>query len=443
MTESRTAAGKSARQGRALWIAAAIALVHTGWALFQWYELVVARSGGEIICGPGGGHCAEVWDSPFASAVHARTALPVAAWGVAWGIAAFVLPVVARIRIARRRVAEPWLAATLLAAAGGALGVAGLVTASLLFGHFCTTCGLTYVLVLAYAAVCFVGLGLPPIAQLARGAALVAGVLALAFAILIVPGKRTPQSLAASGAKALESLPAPAGASADEREIVRFIAGLPADVKQLLSSTLAAYAAQPVIAPPPARTVIGPANARLQITEFTDTLCSHCAQTHEALSQLRKVFGPDAFSLAPHQYPLDPACNAAIQREDSAPIRCLAARVQICAEGKPGEFEFVGSLFQNQSALSEEKLWELATPIGPRAELEACASSPETEKKLQDDIAWAVAHGIDGTPFLLINGREAIAFPPLIYVLELSRGAPSHPAYAALPPPQPLPWDKK
>ncbi len=115
--------------------------------------------------------------------------------------------------------------------------------------------------------------------------------------------------------------------------------------------------------------------------------------------------------------------------------------MQICAEGKPGEFEFVGSLFQNQAALSEAKLWELAAPIGPRAELEACASSPETEKKLQADIAWGVAHNIEGTPFLLINGREAIAFPPLIYVLKLTRGAPSHPAYAALPPPQPLPWE--
>ena len=443
MAESRNAAGKSARQSRTLWIAAAIALAHTGWALFQWYELLVARSGGNVVCGPGGGHCAEVWDSPFASAVHAHTGLPVAAWGVAWGLTALVLPLVARTRIARRRVAERWIAGTLLAAAGGALGVVTLLTASLLFGHLCTTCGLTYLLVLAYAAMCFFGLGLPPIAGLARAAPLVAGVLALAFALLIVPGRRTPQNLAVSGAKAVESLPSAPGSSADEREVVRFIASLPADTKQLLSSTLAAYAAEPVIAPPPARAVIGPANARLQITEFTDTLCPHCAQTHEILKEFRQHFGPDAFALEPHQYPLDPACNSAIKRDDSAPVRCLAARVQICAEGMPGEFEFVGSLFENQASLGEERLWELAKPLGSRDDLEACARSPETERKLQDDIAWAVAHGIEGTPLLLINGREAIAFAPLIYLLELTRGAPSHPAYAALPPPQPLPWEKK
>ena len=421
--------------------AAAIALAHTAWALFQWYELLVARRGGQIVCGPGGGHCAEVWDSPFASAVHAQTGLPVAAWGVAWGVTALVLPLVARIRIARRRVVEPWIGATLLTAAGGLVGASVLLSASLAFGHLCTTCGLTYVLVLAYLGTCAFGLGFVPLAQIARGAPLVAGVLALAFALLIVPGRRTPQSMSASGAKALESLPAMTG-SADEREIVRFIDSLPPNVKQLLSDTLAAYAAAPVVTLPPARSVIGPANPRLAFTEFTDTLCSHCAEMYEVLTQLRQRFGPDAFSLAPHQYPLDPACNSAIKRDDSAPIRCLAARVQICTEGRPGDFEFVGSLFRSQASLTEEKLWELAAPMGSKEELEKCASSPETEKKLQDDIAWAVAHHIQGTPFLFIGGREVIAFPPLLYMLSLSRGAPTSPAYAALPPPQPLPWEQ-
>jgi serine/threonine-protein kinase len=66
-------------------------------------------------------------------------------------------------------------------------------------------------------------------------------------------------------------------------------------------------------------------------------------------------------------------------------------------------------------------------------------ASPETEAKLAADVAWATAQGVRGTPFLLINGRKALPFPPLIYALALTRGAPSHPAFAALPPAQPLP----
>ncbi len=441
MTESR-ASERTGRLSRALWIAAALALIHTGWAAFQWYELFVSRRGGEIVC-VGGGDCAEVWDSPFASKVHALTGLPVAAWGVAFGIVALVLPVVARLRLARRRVADPWLAGVLVTAVAGVLGVATLLTASLLFGHFCTSCGLTYVLVVAYAAVCFWGLGAPDVTQLPRGGALAVGVLAGAVALLYLPAARTPRSLGNAGAAAVQQslTPLPPGASAEEREIVSFIASLPADTKQLLSDTLAAYAASPVITPPPARTVIGPENPRLVLTEFSDTLCGHCAQMHELLTQLRQRFGPGAFSLAPHQYPLDPSCNSNIHHDESEPLRCLAARVQICAEGKPGAFEFVGSLFENQASLTEQKLWELAQPMGPRAELEACARSPETEAKLQGDIAWAQAHKIRGTPFVLVNGRQAIAFAPLLYVLTLSRGAPSHPAYMALPPPKPLPWE--
>ncbi|MFI5316806.1 MAG: thioredoxin domain-containing protein [Myxococcota bacterium] len=442
MGQPDSLAGTPLRQARALALAAGLALLHTAWALFQWYELLVARRGGEVICGPGGGHCAEVWDSPFASAVHAHTGLPVAAWGVAWGVTALVLPLVARIRIARRRVVEPWLAGTLLTAAGGVVGAAGLLTASLLFGPLCTTCGATYLLVLAYAGVCAFGIGLAPLAQFARGAPIAGGVLALAFALLLVPGTHTPQSSAAAGARAVQSVPALAGGTPEDREIARFIASLPEAPKQLLSDTLAAYAKGPVVVPPPARSVIGPANARLALTEFTDTLCTHCAETHEILLELRKRFGPDVFSLAPHQYPLDKACNKAIVRDESEPIRCLAARVKICSEGKPGEFELAGELFKNQESLTEEKVWELAAPLGPKEALAACVSSPETDKKLQDDIAWALAHGIRGTPFLFVGGRQAIAFPPLLYVLALTRGEPTHPAFASLPPPQPLPWEK-
>lgn len=186
---------------------------------------------------------------------------------------------------------------------------------------------------------------------------------------------------------------------------------------------------------------IGPPTARIQLTEFTDTLCGHCKQLHETLVELRRRFGESAFSVAPHQYPLDPSCNRNITGDkDPEPLRCLAARLQICAEGNPAGFDFAGKLFENQNGLSEAMAWQLAEPLGPRAELEACVKSTDTEKKLQSDISWAAAHGITGTPFLFVGRRQAIAYPPLLYVLALNRGAPSNPAFAALPPPRPLPF---
>ncbi|HXX48118.1 MAG TPA: thioredoxin domain-containing protein [Myxococcota bacterium] len=448
MDEAPSPAAKSAARGRALAVAALLGLAVAGWAAFQWHELLVAHAGGQVFCVGGGSHCAEVWDSPFASAVHAYTALPVAGWGVVWGIAAFAVPLVARVRSGRRRVAEPWVGGTIAIAFAGALGVLVLLAASYAFGHFCSTCGVTYALVLAYAAVALFGLGFVTGPEMTRGTLLAAGFAAVAYAALFVPGLRTPRNVAEAGAQAVKSAASPppsspmTGGTPEEREIVRFIETLSPDVQQLLSDTLAAYQAAPIWTPPPARTVVGAAQPRLALTEWTDTLCSHCAQMYEVLVQLRERFGPSAFSLEPHQYPLDPLCNPNVHVPQSQPIRCLAAKVLICAEGKPNEFEFMGDLFRNQSSLNDAMLWKFAAQVGTKADLEACVNTPDTAKKLTDDMKWATDHGIQGTPLLLISGRQAIAFPPLIYVLALSRGAVTSPAYAGLPTPQPLPWQK-
>jgi uncharacterized membrane protein/protein-disulfide isomerase len=429
----------TARPG-ALALAGLIGALAAGWAVFQWYELVIARGGGEIFCAPGGGgRCAEVWDSPFAAAVHGFTGLPVAAWGVAWGLLAFALPLVARARLAKRRVADTWLAATALVAVGGALGVALLLGASVRFGHICATCGLTYLLMLLYAVVCWVALRGRVPSGLARGVGLAAGGLALAFAVLLAPGMRTPQNPATQDSRAIGDItPLPSGSSDDE-ELARLIREAPEEVRQLMSDMLADYAASPAWEPPPPRTVIGPPGARLALTEWFDTLCSHCAQLHETLLKLQERLGPDTFSLAPHHYPLDPSCNSGVKRDDSNPLPCTAARAQICAEGRPGASELSGELFRRQAELDEPLLLEIAGRYVPPAELAVCMSATETEKKLQADIAWAIAHGIQGTPMLLIGGRKVLPYPPLLYALALTRGSPTHPAFAGLPPPQPLP----
>ena len=422
-------------------LAALFGGLSTAWAAFQWWELVVARRGGEIVCAPGGGgHCAEVWDSAFAASVHTWTGLPVAGWGVAWGLVALALPLLARARLARALAAEAWLAATLITAVSGSVGVAVLIGASVRFGHICATCGLTYLLVLSYAAVCFLAVRGALPSSLARGAGVAASGLVIAWAVLLVPGLRTPQNPATAGTRAVGELTRlPAGQS-DDQELARLIRDLPDQQRQLLSDLLADYAASPVWQPPTARTLIGPPGPRLALSEWSDTLCSHCAQLHETLLHLQERLGPDAFSLAPHQYPLDPSCNAGVEgRDKSNPLPCTSARVQICAEGRPGAFELTGELFRRQRELTEPLLRELAGRVVPPAELDACLRSPETERKLQDDIAWAIAHGIQGTPMLLVSGRKVLPFPPLIYALALTRGSPANPAFAALPPPQPLP----
>jgi serine/threonine-protein kinase len=64
-------------------------------------------------------------------------------------------------------------------------------------------------------------------------------------------------------------------------------------------------------------------------------------------------------------------------------------------------------------------------------------ASSETALKLRQDIEYAHQHNIQGTPLVVVNGREAPAFVPFLYALIMAGGDASAPAFAALPPPRP------
>jgi serine/threonine-protein kinase len=158
---------------------------------------------------------------------------------------------------------------------------------------------------------------------------------------------------------------------------------------------------------------------------------------HQTLVVLRESVPADAFAVGPRWYPLDPACNPALGGESRRPVRCLAAKAAICLEGQPDAQRFVGELFEQES-LTPERVFELASPWMPVDRLEDCIDSAETEARLRSDLEWAEAHAIRGTPLVLVNGRKALPYPPLLYALVLTGGSASHPVFAALPPPRPV-----
>ncbi len=427
--------------------------MHGGWALFQWTQLVAARSGGEPFCGLGdGATCTEIWDSSFAGAVQAWTGVPIAGWGLVWSLAAFALPLLALTDRAspgepgstRAAMGSAW-AATLWMAIGGLAAVALLSTVSVISGGLCTTCVVTYTLVASYAATCFVQTP-PRTVALGKGLSLAAGALAVAFVLLFVPGLRTPMSQSAEGREALARAgSAPVAPSSSEAEtpedparaaIAKLLGELPTRMLQVMSDELHRYAtASPVPLRPP-RALVGSPDAPVRFTTFTDVLCSHCANLHDTLEQLRTALPEGAFSLESRHFPLDPGCNPSLHGESRAPVRCLAARAEICAEGRPGAFELAGRLYVNQRSLDEEGVYTLAEPILSRPELRACVADPKTDARLRDDIAWATEHHIHGTPLVLLNGRPVASFGPLLYALVLTKGDPDDPAFARLPPPQ-------
>jgi len=431
MTKSGGKAGSAERSGPTpgvLAAAVALASLQSLWSLFQWMQLVLARRGLDTFCGLGeGGSCTELWDSGFALAVSAWTGLPLAGWGLAWGAAAFSLALGSLARRAAGRPLGSLWPATVLCAVAGVGGVVVLASVSLLAGQICTTCLLTYLLIAAFAAVCLSGAGWRLPASTLAAAPLAVGVVVLAFLVLLYPGLRTPSSTAQTSRALLGRAAGPVAdqadvAPADASGLARLIASLPDEAQQVFRESLEGYQANPALPMRAPRALEGSAGAPLRITEFTDVLCSHCATLHESLAGLRSQLGADAFALESRQFPLDAGCNPHVPGESKNPVRCLAARAQICLEEHPDVFEFAGSLFLNQYALDDALVYRLAEPYMDGPVLERCVRSAETESKLQDDIAWAMEHDIHGTPLVLVNGRKLPNFPPLLMALVVSGG---------------------
>ena len=431
-------------------------------ALYQWMELLLYYAGGELSCALSDTvNCAAVWTTPFAKAVRSGTGMPVAGGGLVYGLAAFAAAIKLALPPLRGEAVSEGDAHVVRV-----VGVAGVVTSlalgavSIHAGALCVLCVATYWLVFTYAffALRLPGPKVPPVKPL-----LVAGAwVAAAFALLIVPGTRTPTepatALAAVVGKDAKPAPAaapsapshPSAAAAPQappdnvpRTLDALMARLPPGAKQSLSDALGqvrdAKAAD--ASKWPHRLMWGEASAPVVFTEFTDILCGHCARLAEEMKELASLVPPGSFSVVPRQFPLDAECNPMLDKRmsDGSKTRCSAAKALICLESKPDAYWTAHhDLFAQQRALNNDKVMEIsARHYGDRAALDECMGSKETAAQLADDIEYASKYDIHGTPMVLMNGREIPAMGAFLYAMILARGNPDAPAFASLPPARP------
>lgn len=409
--------------------------------LFLWLQLVLSRSGGAAFCASdAAASCTAAWDSPFASQIHRLSGLPLAGWGLVWGLSAFVLPLLALLRQAEGRPQPALVSATRLVGAIGVAAVAVMLLASAVMGVFCVGCLATDMLIAGYAGIALFSwapLGYPQLIRAATlaGLAFVAGYLALLY-----PGLHTPKPAAEAGqaaiSRAATQAPPPAAGTGDaerDLQLVQLVDSLELPLKQTLSDALGIYRnAEPISGPASVRTSPAP----VHITEWTDIRCEHCAELQKTLLTLRERTPPGSFSVEARQFPLDAECNRMIERAED-PVRCLAARARICLAKHPESDEFTGSLFARQKELTVSELYQIAAPYMGRKALESCVGSPETKARLEEDIAYAARFASDGTPIVAVNGRKGVSFPPFLYAMVLTGGVADHPAFGSLPPPNP------
>jgi serine/threonine-protein kinase len=288
-----------------------------------------------------------------------------------------------------------------------------------------------------------------------KGAAVWSGGFAVAAYLgLLGPGLATPhanasgtellgkveKSKAAAPEKQTPSSSAGRPFSAVDQALADFIGTLPVQEKQRLSNMVAMYRANAAAAPAqgaqPARGLFGPNNAPLKMVEWVDIRCGHCRQLNDVMAEIKKVSPPGSFSLEARNFPLDSECNPQVQSTDGMGVRCAAAKAMICLEPTKEFWDIRDKLFTAQADLtSKDKVLEIASSGSmKRPALESCMASPETAKKLQDDIDQAMKFNLQGTPLVVLNGREGFAMPTFLYAMTLTGGESTSPAFDALPP---------
>ncbi|OGQ22736.1 MAG: hypothetical protein A3C46_04580 [Deltaproteobacteria bacterium RIFCSPHIGHO2_02_FULL_44_16] len=152
--------------------------------------------------------------------------------------------------------------------------------------------------------------------------------------------------------------------------------------------------------------VRGNPQAKVLILEFSDFQCPHCQRAASTLWPYLREF-QDVVQLRYIHMPLDQACNPRVQQA-MHPFSCLASKATICAAARNDFWDFHDELFKRQRDLSAEVIGEIALQRDwTKEEFDTCLASPETEKRLQEDIHTAHRYYIAATPTILVNGRES------------------------------------
>jgi protein-disulfide isomerase len=161
--------------------------------------------------------------------------------------------------------------------------------------------------------------------------------------------------------------------------------------------------------PEPAYRTIGPADAPVQIYEYSDFSCPACSMAAGKIDEMLKIFG-NGLRVTYKHYPL-----TAIH-----PWSLKAAAYADCA-GEQGKFrEYGAMLFGTQQKWVMDKdtppeFKDYAVKLGlDWPKMEACAASPGTQRQVSLDMAEGDLKNVDATPTFFINGRRAVGAGQLL-----------------------------
>jgi protein-disulfide isomerase len=138
----------------------------------------------------------------------------------------------------------------------------------------------------------------------------------------------------------------------------------------------------------------GPANAPVEMIEFSDFQCPFCMRANPTIQQVMSTYG-DRVRLVYRHYPLPNHPNAA-----------PAAEAAACAAEQGKFWPYYDRLFANQSRLQDADLKQHAVDLGlDGAKFNACVDTHQFKSLVDADVRAGAEAGVNGTPAFFINGR--------------------------------------
>jgi len=144
----------------------------------------------------------------------------------------------------------------------------------------------------------------------------------------------------------------------------------------------------------------GPNTPIISMIEFSDLECPYCKAAQPMVEKLATDFPQVRYVFQNFPLPMHPWAMKAAKYAD-----CVAN------QDRAAFWKYIDSVFENQGgialATADDKLKELAGEAGLDAQkISTCASSLETDARVNKSIALGKSAGVQGTPTVFINGRK-------------------------------------
>jgi protein-disulfide isomerase len=138
----------------------------------------------------------------------------------------------------------------------------------------------------------------------------------------------------------------------------------------------------------------GPANAPIEMVEFSDFQCPFCLRADPTVQQVLKTYG-DKIKFVYRNYPLP-----------NHPAARPAAEAAACA-GEQGKFwPYHDMLFANPGKLTDADFKQHAASLSLNtAQFNSCVDTHKLKSLVDTDIKEGEEAGVNGTPAFYINGR--------------------------------------